>query len=141
MKLIISLITFLISTSSFAYSTELTNISEEDCPGAKLSKYDSLLTCSKVKDANFLANLKIHTRKKVKILPEHVAFLGAIELSILPDADTNEIYYFSSEIQNSSGKTIGYVINHGYVNTEMEVKIELESRFNLLGKLVSISIK
>lgn len=141
MKLLLTLITFLISTTSYAYSTELTNISEEICPGARLSKDDSLVTCSKVKEAKFLANLKIHTRKKITILPEHVAFLGAIELSILPDADTNEIYFFSSEIQNSSGKTIGYVINHGYVNPEMEVKIELESRFNLAGELVSISIK
>lgn len=141
MKYLIILITFLISSAVFAYSTELRNISEEICPGAKLSKYDSLVTCSKVKDATHLAVLKIHTRKKIATLPENVAFLGAIELSILPDADTNEIYFFASEIQNSRGKTIGYVVNHAYVNPEMEVKIELESRFNLSGEFVSISIK
>ena len=96
--------------------------------------------CTEVPNFQEVYNTSKVKSKNLKRLPEIVEFRDVIELSIWPDADTNMLYMYTSVLKNTEEKVIGYRVYHAYHNTEMESMIKLESRFNLAGKLVSITI-
>lgn len=141
MKAFIAMFLLLATPTAFSYERAFENLPEETCPNALVFDYGYSVICRGHDDAYSIAHAPKKNRVALKKLPDFVEYLGAIELSVLPDADTNNIYFYPSLLKDTKGKLIGYIVIDGYVNTEMEVKLQLETRYNLKGKLVSITLK
>jgi hypothetical protein len=141
MKAFIVMFLLLATPTAFSYERAFENLPEEICPNALVYDYGYSVICQGHDNASMIAHAAKKNRVALKKLPDFVLYLGAIELSVLPDADTNNIYFYPSLLKDTKGKIIGYIVIDGYVNTEMEVKLQLESRYNLKGQLVSITLK
>ncbi len=120
--------------SSFAMATCEYSIPDEHCPGQK--EVGDSIVCADVQDA--FALLKSAKGKKLARLPEHVKFHDAIELNFLPDADSSPIYDFQNELKASNGKIVGYLSINGWVNEEMEVRLQVNTRYNRKGQLAVV---
>ncbi len=141
MKAFITAFFLLTATTAFSYERSFENLPEETCPDAVVFNHGYNVICKGHANALDIAKVSKKNRVNLKRLPDFVKFEGAIELSVLPDADTSNIYFYPSLLKDNNGKTVGYMVIHGYVNSEMELKIQLESRFNLKGELVFIALE
>lgn len=121
----------------FSYDVDYSEV----CKGAKVSQYNMRLDCKDTPQYSSLVRAKVG--ENVEQVPKEVLWnkAGAIELNVLPDADTSEIYSFYRELLDSDGKRIGYMNISGYHNYEMEIKLQLNTRYDLNGKLISAEVK
>ncbi len=140
MKTLIAFAFLAMSSTTFAYYNPFDHVAEEDCPGLTQLKDKYSALCADVPHAREIYNTSNSNSINLKTMPDIVEFLGAIELGLWPDADTNSLYIYSSILRDAKGNKVGYRVYHAYHNTEMESLLKVESRFNLAGKLVSISI-
>ena len=108
------------------------------CKNQQVSKDGYQVFCRGA--ANAKAILAAKNVRKVDKIP--VNELDAVfDLEILPDADTNPIYYYSNELLNEDGRVVGYLVVSGYTNSEMGIKVQVNQRLNLKGALVSVSLR
>lgn len=63
------------------------------------------------------------------------------EFGVMPDADINSLYRYTSELLNSKGKVVGFQVVGGYLNSEMNYKMQLTQILTLKGELVFARIK
>jgi hypothetical protein len=114
-----------------------------DCPGKTVLGSGYKVECKKAKGFKEIANSKVGENVQdpadIGIFPE---IGGAVDLDILPDADSYGAYeYFRKLESKSEGKLTGLLSTSLWVNPEMEVKFKLKIRYNLEGKIVSIVVE
>jgi hypothetical protein len=66
--------------------------------------------------------------------------LSAIDLGVLPDADTNTIFWYPKPVLDAEGDQVGFAIISGYENSEMGVRLKFLTKYNLKGKLVFAAV-
>jgi hypothetical protein len=108
------------------------------CAGPRVNSYGDFVACTRAHD--FQA---VRQAKKAGAVrpPQFVSnrFSGAIELGLMPDADTNGIYHYVNALVEPNGKRVGYLVVDGYENSEMQVRAQLTATYNLKGDLISAS--
>ena len=94
--------------------------------------------------ANFAEVKKAYIEKKnLKNPPQ--ALLNNIkdvvfEYRLLPDDSTDLMYMYVNKMISKQGKTVGYAVIRGMVNTEMEVRLQVLDRYDLKGELIEASV-
>lgn len=137
MNKIVIVLFFFSSLSAFAGPFSGLNLSKI-CKGQVISKDGYSIHCKNAAHASEVLSSK-SCRKVAHI---NVQSYSAIEdFKVMPDADTNSIYIYRSELLNSEGNVVGYRVISGYENSEMEYKMQLTQKLNLKGALIQASIK
>jgi hypothetical protein len=109
------------------------------CKGYRTVKYGNGLECRKAEGFLEVKNAKVGANTKVpKALWGKV--LSAIDLGVLPDADTSEIYSYTRELLNEQGEIVGYYFIDGYNNSEMDLTLKMNSKYNTKGDLISVYV-
>jgi hypothetical protein len=131
----LALIAIMFSMNAYA-TGPFASIGDFDfCKGQVVDKDGYSAVCTGAKNANEVVKAKVG--KSVVRLPAKIELKdGIFDFGILPDADTNAIYGYNKELINEKGVVIGYLSIDGYVNTEMEARMQLKHRYNLQGELV-----
>lgn len=113
-------------------------LDEKICPEAKeyLKNYESVV-CKAANSKDVLAAKvgKALTRKDLKDLGLHLH--DVITLGVVPDADSNSLYFYSRWLLNKDGEKVGVITYEGWNNEEMESSAQFIFRYNLKGELVS----
>lgn len=142
MKFLIALALMALSSTSFAYYVSYyEDMNEEDCPGLVLINKGDTALCADNADAKKILATSRSNSIKLDKMPRIIDFLDVVELNIWPDDSTSMIYAYSSILRDSKGVNVGYLVYHAYTNSEMESMIGLETRYNLEGRLVSVTVK
>lgn len=135
MKSVLGLVLAFFSLSAFAYYSPFQDVPSEICPDLKEVK--DVAFC---KAQNSKAVLAAKKGDKVTT-PVKVIFYNAIDLGIIPDADSNDAFFYVNWLVDSNGKKVGYLTINGWFNTEMESRGRVDTRYNLKGQVVSIELK
>lgn len=137
MKSVFGLVLTIFSMSVFAYYSPFDGVREEICPELREQKNADIAFC---KADNAKAVLAAKKGAKVAT-PVKVSFYNAIDLGIIPDADSNDAFFYVNWLVDSTGKKVGYLTINGWFNTEMESRGRVDTRYNLKGQVVSIELK
>lgn len=108
-------------------------LTDESCPGLALVDSGNQVECRKAQDFAKVKSAKVGANIVHRIENRY----DAIELGVLPDADTSQIYCYLRSLLDARTNVVGYISICGYVNSEMDVKFKVTARYNLKGKLVS----
>lgn len=111
------------------------------CTDEILTDYGNTLLCPSA--TGFAKLVKAKKGSITDTLPKKVLAGmkdGISDFGLLPDADTNHLYRYTSELIDDNNKRIGFIVIDGYNNTEMEIKLQLTHRYNLSGGLVSAKV-
>jgi hypothetical protein len=140
MKSILGLVLALFSLSVFAYSP-FQDVPAELCPQLKSERNSDVAFCKAdnskvVLAAKTGAKLTDAEYKKFKF-----DFIDAVTLGIIPDADSNQIFFYKNKLVDGNGKLVGYKSINGWENYEMEARGRVDVRYNLKGQIVSIELK
>ncbi|MES2529215.1 MAG: hypothetical protein V4598_19165 [Bdellovibrionota bacterium] len=143
MKTIIVLSLLMSSLSAFAWpdQSNLEGVREDMCKDIKINYKTEVATCTasnakavlaakvggKVEDASYAA-LGFHT-------------YGSIDLGVVVDADTNELFFYHRWLLDGAGKKVGVLLINGWENYEMRQSGRTDTRYNLKGEIVSIELK
>lgn len=133
---------FFVGTSAFAWAEFDPNYDyTEVCKEPRLSHRMDRLDCLKAKNANSVRRATVG--ENVKDLPETLwgKLQDVFTLKVLPDADTGIMYSYNRKLLGSQGETVGYLVISGYQNSEMGVKLQLNTRYDLSGELAGASLR
>ena len=141
MRVFLVMMLSFISAIALAYDGAFSNKDFSSiCAGPVISDDGMVLACTKEKGYSKVAKAKVGSN--VSRLPRAIQRLDPIfGFDVLPDADTNVIYSYNRELLNRQNEVVGYLVIDGLVNSEMEVKVQIKHRYNLLGNLVSASVE
>ena len=133
MKTIIAATILMSSLSAFAHVFD--GVSEEFCRDKKIVS-SSLVHCEGA-DAQTVLGAK----KAGDVYSVPFDTYGAIDLGVIPDADSNNAYYFSKWLVDASGKKVGVLTINGYYNSEMRTTGRVDVRYNMKGEIISLEDK
>ncbi len=143
MKTIIVLSLLMSSLTAFAWpdQSNLEGVREDMCKDIKIDYKTDTATCT-------ASNAKAVLAAKVggKIADASYAALGfhtygSIDLGVVVDADTNEIYFYHRWLTDAAGKKVGVLLINAWENYEMRQTGRTDTRYNLKGEIVSIELK
>lgn len=114
-----------------------------NCPGEKILQDGYVVECrgakgfSAVKTAMVGANIK--SANEVGI---HTEVSGAVDLGILPDADSSPAYtYYRKLLSRSGGTIVGMLSTELWHNDEMGVKTKFKVYYTNEGKVAVINVE
>lgn len=113
-------------------------ISDKFCPEKELSKDAETISC-KASNAKAVKAAKVGdelTSKDYKQLGFSNAY--AVDIGLVPDADSNTAYFYTRWLLNEDGKKVGVITIEGWFNEEMEDSSRFYIRYNLKGEAVVI---
>ncbi|MEK6579028.1 MAG: hypothetical protein AABZ55_07355, partial [Bdellovibrionota bacterium] len=120
--------------------------SEDICPEV-IRISGSSIQCRDAKNSEAILAAKL-VRKNIvsiqqagKIFGNQFQIWSAFDLGVLPDDSTKNIYDYIYLLKNKLRGNIGYLSISGYVNTEMDIKLQITARYNSSGQLVSASVE
>jgi len=118
------------------------------CPDFEVSstpKGQPMAVCN-VKDAKAVSKLpllrpanQLKTEKEIDGFYSNVKHSDIAELGLWPEDSTDRIYAYYYKLVYPSGQQAGYAVIEGYVNSEMQSKTQITTKYNMDGDLVSIS--
>ena len=139
MKKYLLITAMVFGTSAFAdlsYSFDV--LSESFCPEKEISKDAETISC-KASNAKAVKEAKIGdelTSKDYKRLGFTNSY--AVDIGLVPDADSNTAYFYTRWLLNEDGKKVGVITIEGWFNEEMEDSARFYIRYNLKGEAVVI---
>lgn len=139
MKTIIA-ITLLVSSLS-AFASNLDGVREDMCKEIKIDYKKEIATC-KATNAKAVLAAKVGgklTDAEYKALGFET--YGSIDLGVISDADTNELFFYYRWLTDAAGKKVGVLLINGWENYEMQQSGRTDTRYNLKGEIVSIELK
>lgn len=112
------------------------------CPGKKILDDGHVVECrgakgfQDAKTANVGANISSASDVGIQTDVE-----GAIDLGILPDADTSPAYtYYRTLVSKKNGSVVGVLTTELWYNDEMGVKYKFKVRYTAAGKVAVITV-
>ncbi len=144
MKPLFALLIFFSSASAFSARGYFDNFDKDRCPGMWTSHYR--IICFGVKGSREILAAKIKKSNQVTLeqaarIIKNLQIADAYELGVLPDDSTEHIYAYTYLLKDSSGKVIGYSAIDGYVNHEMEIRLQINQSYTVKGEMVSAIVK
>lgn len=142
MKFTLSLIAliFLSLSAQADYNDPFQDVSEEACPDRTFDKTNEILYC-KAENSKEVLSAKIGGQFKSADLKKLGFFTySAVDIGLVPDADSSTAYFYTRWLVNSAGKKVGVVTIEGWHNSEMESSARFDTTYNLKGQVVSIQI-
>ncbi|HEX4923846.1 MAG TPA: hypothetical protein VFV50_07160 [Bdellovibrionales bacterium] len=136
-QIVFSVLILLVTQVSFA-NDYLEGLSERDCPGLKIVR--NMAICTKVPGVDEVLKTRLTRGDSLDRIPRKVQFKGAVDLGLIPDADTDTIYVYPNVLR-SAGSLVGYLIVEGVANNEMGVRFQVTTRYNAQGRLVSVTVR
>ena len=126
----------LVDKNSKSGSEYLEGLNEELCPKPTfVGEYSAVC---KVKDSSAIFKINLDQKNKVNKLPFNG--YGITDLGLWPDDCTDSAFAYRYELFSAAGKKIGYAVFDGYVNSELQSRIKLLTKYTLDGKLASVTI-
>lgn len=141
MKTFITAIFVIFASASFAETFSIDEKSAKKCPGMEID--GSTLLCTKAKYYSAVLEAKVGTHYKgpgLDVIGENDMDV-VWDLGILPDADTSGIYNYVRYLRDSNNTHVGYMLIEGWMNSEMDVKYQVNKRLNILGKVVKVTVE
>lgn len=137
-------IALLISTRTFAAGGYFDELNKDLCPGMWKDSHNVI--CWGSKNSKEILKLKISKANQVSVEEagkkiKHLQINDAFTLGVLPDDSTANIYGYVYLLKDASGRLVGYVAIDGYVNHEMEVKLQITASYNLNGEMVKATVQ
>lgn len=112
-------------------------INLEACPGARQIS-DNTVIC-RVDSAEEVHKLPVRRENQVERLP-YAATWEAVSLNIWPDDSTEMIFEYSYKLLDAKGRLAGYAQREGFVNYELESRINLLLKYTLAGELAAVTV-
>ncbi len=141
MKIILASALLFSALSAIAGSSVLESVPDEVCKNIKIDYNKEIATCTAKDSKRILAAKVGATLTSEEYAMLDFSPLGPIELGVIPDADTSSIYSYTKYLNDKNGATVGILTIDGYVNSEIEMKGRVDTRYNLKGEVVSIELK
>ena len=123
-----------------ALADDFHDVSEELCPEIKVDRMKKMATC-KATNANqvLLGNVGDSVKGP---LPSGFNLYNAIEIGIIPDDSSSDIYFYTRWLLDKSRKKkIGVLTINGWQNSEWRASGRVDVRYNMKGEIVSITLK
>lgn len=142
MKTTLALLLLITSFTAFARNTIAISIDdtvEGFCPDYKMDTKNDIAYC-KASNAKEVIKAKVGaalTDQELKALGFEIR--GAIDVHLVPDADSDIAYFYTRWLVNSAGKKVGIITIEGWFNTEMDASERFDVRYNLKGQAVMVS--
>ena len=138
--LVLPLLVLVVSSVGYSYpKSRLEALAPEFCKNMKIDYNKDVATCEAQSSAKVLrakAGAQL-TPEEVKGLGFHL--LGAVDLGLVPDADSNTAYFYVRWLLNSKRERVGVLTIEGWYNTEMETSARFDVRYNLIGEAVRVT--
>lgn len=138
--LFLPLLVLMFSSIGYSYpQSRLEGLASDFCKNMKIDYRKDVATC----EAQSAAKVQ---RAKVgaQLTPEEIRGLGfnlygAVDLGLVPDADSNTAYFYVRWLLNSKRERVGVLTIEGWYNTEMETSARFDVRYNLIGEAVRVT--
>lgn len=144
MKSILAVSLLMSSLAAFAWpeSSALDDVREDICSAIKIDYKTDTAICTGAKNVREVLVAKVGD----KLTPAEYKALGfytygAIDIGVVPDADTNAIFSYTRWLVNAAGKKVGVLSIDGWENYQMESRGRVDSKYNMKGEIVWIAIK
>jgi hypothetical protein len=134
-----TLLVGLFSLHAMAYQSRFEILPESICPEKEIN-FEKLTAHCRAENASQIIKAKVSkqlTTDEKKLL--NFEILGAVELEIVPDADSNDAYFYTRWLVDSHSNKVVIITIQGWYNTEMDESAKFVSRYNLKGQLVNIT--
>ncbi len=137
-----SLLIALLLTSASALAVSILNeVSNETCPGKNVDERNEIVYC-KASSSRIVGMAKVgNNLTNAELTSLGIYRFSAADASIVPDADSRTIYFYTRWLVDAAGKIVGIITLEGWTNQEMQSSARFDMRYNLKGELVSISLK
>lgn len=132
----------LVSSVGHAYrSSRMEGLSSELCKSIKIDYRQDVATCE-ADSARTVLRAKVGAQlTQAELQGLGFSTYGAVDLGLVPDADSNTAYFFTRWLINSKRERVGVITVEGWYNTEMEASAKFTVRYNLKGEVVKVSEK
>jgi hypothetical protein len=137
--LVLPLLLSIFSSIGNAYpKSRLEGLDSDFCKNMKIDYRKDIATCEAQSAAKVLrAKVGAHlTAEEIKGLGFYLS--NAVDLGLVPDADSNTAYFYVRWLLNSKRERVGVTTIEGWYNTEMESAARFDVRYNLLGEAVKV---
>lgn len=138
MKPIMFSLVLVLTAAAASANDYLSGLGQEDCPGLKIT--GGMALCTKVPGLKEVMETRLTRGDSLDRIPRVIQFKGAVDLGLIADADTDTIYVFPNVLRKA-GSVVGYLIVEGVANNEMGVRLQVTTRYNARGRLVSVSVR
>lgn len=144
MKTLIAFAFLVTSVSAFAWPerSNLDGVPEDVCKGIRINYEKDTAICTGASNIKVVLSAK---PGKNLTSAEHAALgwytYGSIDMGVVVDADTNQIFSYTRWLLDGSGKKVGVLSIDGWENYEMEDSGRTDARYNMKGEIVWIALK
>ncbi len=135
---VLSIFLFLISSASFAGTFDYKDFSKF-CKGQVVGNYGESMYCTKAPGYSTIIK---SSRYKATTIPNKISgkMIDSIfDLEVLPDADTNPIYTYTSTLA-ANNYVVGYFVVEGFENYEIGTRVQVSSAYNMQGDLIFVHL-
>jgi len=138
--LVLPLLALVFTSIGNAYpKSRLEGLASDFCKNMKIDYRKDIATCeaqsaAKVLRAKVGAQL---TADEIKGLGFYLS--NAVDLGLVPDADSNTAFFYVRWLLNSKSEHVGVLTIEGWYNAEMESSARFDVRYNLKGEAVRVT--
>lgn len=138
-NVILVALSVLVALPALARYSRFEGIREVFCPTPSIDYDKDVLTCG-VSNADVVISARVGkalTADESKNLGFFI--YGAVDLGIVPDADSDTAYFYTRWLLNPRGEKVGVLTIEGWTNSEMEDSAQFRVRYDLQGEVVIVT--